>query len=179
MLKDNQKIRDAVHEAFREKCFYSGRPVSREEMVIDHVIPISEGGKDCIENYALTFADLNSGKHAKLDEALERMAWTVRKVYAPRVHDALKRKNIVSSKNKKDVIRIKKIKFKQFHARHKQPDYQQLLKKEDLVWSGDDGLRIVSASPAITEENQEAVMRKFRDCIAEITEWEIEYSIDL
>lgn len=40
----NPKVRKAVFEAYRKRCFFTGRPLAEEEMVIDHLVPKSRGG---------------------------------------------------------------------------------------------------------------------------------------
>jgi 5-methylcytosine-specific restriction endonuclease McrA len=80
----NPKVRKAVFKAYRKRCFFTGRPLTEDEMVIDHLVPKSRGGKDSFENFVLTFRDFNLGKSNKLDEELVRMKWSVITVYAPR-----------------------------------------------------------------------------------------------
>ena len=65
----NKILRKAIYEAFKGECFYSGRPLTMENMVIDHVFPVSKGGPDNIYNYVLCDSRLNQGKKAKVDEA--------------------------------------------------------------------------------------------------------------
>lgn len=82
---NNPLVRDAVYLAHKGKCFFTGRPVARDEMVIDHLVPVSRKGKDCFENYVLTFSDLNIGKSNKIDEnRIDRMKSIIELVYAPR-----------------------------------------------------------------------------------------------
>ena len=63
----NKKLRKAIYEAYKGKCFYSGRPLTLENMRIDHVIPRSKGGPDNIYNYVLCEEEINGIKSAKLD----------------------------------------------------------------------------------------------------------------
>lgn len=83
----NPHVRKAVYRAYKGQCFFTGRFVSEEEMVIDHLIAKSKGGEDSFENFVLTFKDLNLGKSNKRDDELERMKWAVKNVYAPRARN--------------------------------------------------------------------------------------------
>ena len=49
-------------------CQYSGKAVSKDEANIDHVIPISRGGKDSWTNMVVSSKDINSKKGNKLNE---------------------------------------------------------------------------------------------------------------
>lgn len=81
----NPLVRDAVYLAYKGKCFFTGRSVNRDEMVIDHLYPVSKGGIDSFNNYILTFRDLNTGKSNKIDsDRIHRMQSVVETVYAPR-----------------------------------------------------------------------------------------------
>jgi hypothetical protein len=82
----NRKLRDAIYDAFEGKCFYTGQPVKKEDMVIDHIRPKDKGGKDSIFNYALTSKRLNAQKNTKVDDGMiDRMLYIVKLVYAPKV----------------------------------------------------------------------------------------------
>jgi hypothetical protein len=134
----NPLIRDAVYLAYKGKCFFTGRPVAREEMVIDHLIPISKNGKDCFENYVLTFKDLNIGKSNKIDEdRIGRMKFIVELVYAPRakkIYEKLSRIKLLSKTNRKPTGLI-------------------LLRRKDLFWADDKEIEILSDSPLVNEKN--------------------------
>lgn len=81
----NPLVREAVFLAYKGCCFYTGRAVKREIMVIDHLHPVSKGGEDSFYNYVLTFQDFNLGKSNKTDsELLPRLQYAVDTVYAPR-----------------------------------------------------------------------------------------------
>lgn len=66
-------LRRAIFNAFDGKCFYTGRDVSFNEMEIDHIIPKSKGGKDCISNYVLTCNYINNKKKANIYESLMKI----------------------------------------------------------------------------------------------------------
>jgi len=97
-----------VYLAYKRKCFFTGRPVAREEMVIDHLIPVSKNGKDCFENYVLTFKDLNIGKSNKIDEnQIDGMKYIVELVYAPRakkIYEKLAGEDIEEAKHAKEKL---------------------------------------------------------------------------
>jgi len=82
----NPLLREAMLRAFRFRCFYTGRPVTREIMTIDHVVPKSRGGEDTVYNYVLTTREINKAKYNKTDdERTDGMLFIVKTVYAPRV----------------------------------------------------------------------------------------------
>ena len=69
MLKDvrkrkrksfTEKIREEVKEKFKGKCFYCGRKL--KEMHVDHLIPLSAGGRHTIKNFVLACAWCNVSK---------------------------------------------------------------------------------------------------------------------
>lgn len=82
----NSYLRNAIYGAFEGKCFYTGQPIKKKEMVIDHVLPKNKGGEDSIYNYVLTSKRLNAQKNAKLDESMiDRVLYIVKLIYAPKV----------------------------------------------------------------------------------------------
>lgn len=130
-------VRDAVYLAHKGKCFFTGRPVNRDEMVIDHLYPISKGGTDSFNNYVLTFHDLNLGKSNKVDsDRINRMQSVVNTVYAPRairIYEKLKK------------IRISK--------RGRKPKDLKLIRRLNLFWADDGEIEVLSNSPLVTEKN--------------------------
>ena len=65
-ISTNDKfLRIAIHRAFDGKCFYTGRLVSLSDMHIDHINPLSNGGKNCISNYVLSCSYINLKKNGK------------------------------------------------------------------------------------------------------------------
>lgn len=60
-------LRKSIYEAFDGRCFYTGRYLEFEEMHIDHIVPKSKGGKDCISNYVLCCSYINKLKSDKTD----------------------------------------------------------------------------------------------------------------
>jgi len=63
VIKINDPIlRRAIYEAFDGKCFYTGRGLHFTEIHIDHIVPKSKGGADCIENYVLSSSYINLKK---------------------------------------------------------------------------------------------------------------------
>ena len=45
------------------KCFYCGKPFySKKEMTIDHIVPLSDGGKDVLGNLILACVGCNARK---------------------------------------------------------------------------------------------------------------------
>lgn len=52
----------------KDTCVYSGKKLREEEMSIEHIKPLSKGGKNEWENVALAHRDINSKKSNKLPE---------------------------------------------------------------------------------------------------------------
>ena len=82
----DQNLRQAMYKVFKGKCFYTGQLVTLETMEIDHIIPKSKGGKDCISNYVLTNRPVNGYKRDKVNtEFAEGTVYYNSITYAPKV----------------------------------------------------------------------------------------------
>lgn len=57
-LADKFKIK--IYERDGNKCFYSGKEMTMEEATIEHLIPLSRGGKNNIDNLVLCFQEENT-----------------------------------------------------------------------------------------------------------------------
>ncbi len=72
----NNYLRKAMFKAFNGRCFYTGEKLTENEMIIDHVIPKSKGGKDSVYNYVITSQRINTKKNNKYNpELAERIPW--------------------------------------------------------------------------------------------------------
>ena len=60
-------VRQAVYKAFNGRCFYTSHPVPRENFVVEHIVPRSQGGPDNLYNFALTSPRINTLKGGLLD----------------------------------------------------------------------------------------------------------------
>jgi hypothetical protein len=139
-------VRKAIYHAYKGKCFYTCRLIKPDQMEIDHLIPVSKGGKNCFENYVLTCKDINLGKSNKCDDEILRMSWAVKNIYAPRAKRYYKEyKNKIDLKIKKDDFE-KKILIKQFKTRITPPEELKLLWEEDLIWVHDKQVRVLLPS---------------------------------
>lgn len=141
----NPHVRKAIYRAYKGQCFFTGRPVSEEDMAIDHLIPKSKGGEDSFENFVLTFHDLNSGKSNKLDNELERMRWTVREIYAPRAQKIFEK---ISNKIQYQVKiddELETISLRKFKTRISPPSNLNILKSKDLFWVEDNKILLLSS----------------------------------
>lgn len=84
ILISNSRLRHAVYAAHKGECFYTGRKIGFEDMDIDHIVPVLEGGKNCIENYVPISFSLNRRKGCKIDYLLvERMLYINKIYFAP------------------------------------------------------------------------------------------------
>lgn len=52
-------------------CAYCNEPVEPEKRHIDHVVPLSKGGADSVENLCVACADCNHRKHTKTVQVFE------------------------------------------------------------------------------------------------------------
>ena len=64
----DKKLRLSLYKVYNGRCFYTGRNLSIEDIHIDHILPRSKGGKDCIENYVLCCSDINILKNDTVDD---------------------------------------------------------------------------------------------------------------
>lgn len=64
----DKRLRLALYKVYNGKCFYTGRNLSIEDIHVDHILPKSKGGRDCIENYVLCCADINLAKNDIVEE---------------------------------------------------------------------------------------------------------------
>lgn len=82
----NKTLRAAMYAVHAGRCFYSGRHVNKGDMEIDHILPRSLGGEDCIENYVLTSKSLNVLKgDTVVAEMVDRMKYINKCCYTSRV----------------------------------------------------------------------------------------------
>ncbi len=150
----NPMVRKAVYKAFKGQCFFTGRPVSEGDMVIDHLVPKSKGGYDSFDNFVLTFKDLNLGKSNKYDGELERMRWTVKKVYAPKarkIYESLSTSAeiIVGNEYEENCKFI----LKQFKTCIRKPLNLHKIRTKDLLWVEDEKIEILSESSSINDKD--------------------------
>lgn len=62
----NTYLRRALYKAFNGRCFYTGQQLKFKEMHIDHILPRSKGGSDCIANYVISSPSFNKRKKDKV-----------------------------------------------------------------------------------------------------------------
>ncbi|MEM4702878.1 MAG: HNH endonuclease domain-containing protein [Candidatus Pacearchaeota archaeon] len=83
-------LREAIYRAFKGRDYYTGEPITREDMVIDHIVPRCYGGLDNVYNYVLTSKRVNSTKSDKFDpDAVFGVLYIVSTRYAKRVLDIM------------------------------------------------------------------------------------------
>lgn len=98
----DKNLRDIMHNVFGGKCFWTGRKITKEEMVIDHVLPQLLGGKDSIYNYVITTQSINSKKATKVGDEIERILYIVKLCYAEKVKEKLE--NRIEPKKQKTQV---------------------------------------------------------------------------
>jgi DNA-binding XRE family transcriptional regulator len=64
---NNRELRKCIYVAHSKKCFYTGVLLNENEFDIDHILPVSLGGKDNISNYVLSSIKANRRKSNKYD----------------------------------------------------------------------------------------------------------------
>lgn len=64
--------RDIVYENGHGICAICGRPVMKNNFTIDHIIPLSRGGKNKISNYQIACSDCNRLKGGRMDNELTK-----------------------------------------------------------------------------------------------------------
>tara|TARA_R110002110_G_scaffold82712_3_gene215117 strand:+ start:4772 stop:5248 length:477 start_codon:yes stop_codon:yes gene_type:complete len=55
----SQEFKQKLFERDGDKCFYSGKEMTPEEATIEHLIPLSKGGKNNIDNLVLCLEEEN------------------------------------------------------------------------------------------------------------------------
>jgi hypothetical protein len=79
------RVRRAIHRAHLGRDFYTQAPLPIEDMTLDHVIPLSKGGRDNLFNLVPTSGSLNMLKGDKVDAvALVSMLAIIRLYFGPR-----------------------------------------------------------------------------------------------
>lgn len=132
----NKTLRRAIYDVFGGIDFYSKRPISFEDMVIDHVIPQSLGGPDHIFNYVPSTQDINGKKSNKVDiEGLVPLLYIIKIHFAPKV---VKRFNSLSrskQQTKKEPKQIKQQPEPQRYIDFKEPKTieQQRAYRQEVV----------------------------------------------
>lgn len=62
-----KSTREVVYENGKGVCAICGRPVGINEFTIDHIVPLSRGGKNEISNYQIACNDCNQLKSSRMD----------------------------------------------------------------------------------------------------------------
>lgn len=79
-------LRTSVYEGHKGICFYTGRFVNVSEASVDHILPKTKNGENCIANYVLTTQSINLTKSNNVDESqIERMRYINIVAFAPLV----------------------------------------------------------------------------------------------
>lgn len=61
-------LRKVMYQVYDGKCFYTGVNLLFDEIHIDHINPVINGGNNCIENYVLCSQYINLKKNGKKDD---------------------------------------------------------------------------------------------------------------
>lgn len=68
----NGRLRFTVFVRDHFRCVYCGTTAVNTTLQLDHVIPVSRGGKDDLENLVTACLDCNIGKKAKIIKLMKR-----------------------------------------------------------------------------------------------------------
>ena len=80
MNKD--KLWQAILERDNHRCIYCG---STEDLQMDHIIPVSKGGRDTITNVAVACATCN---HKKFNKTVEEVGFTLPSYLDPNMRES-------------------------------------------------------------------------------------------
>lgn len=168
-------VRKAIYTAYKGQCFFTGRIISEQEMVIDHLIPRSKGGEDVFENFVLTYKDLNLGKSCKLDDELKRMQWTVKNVFAPRAQKIFEKMNKNIQLRVGDEEEVKVITLKKFKTKVSPPSDLAAIKNKDLFWVKDHKITVLTSLVESTDLDPYEIDRNIEICTKSATDNECDY----
>jgi hypothetical protein len=123
--KDKVKIFIRLYMEQNGQSFATGNPVNLNRLVVDHVIPLSAGGKNSVENMVLIENNINYWKKAIPSQA--DMAQSLRKKIGLAVPEpTLNRYALaLANKNESEAARIKKDILTQHKAQARTLDRQQ------------------------------------------------------
>lgn len=65
-MKREKTQKEKLWEESTGHCIYCGRPVSLEDMEIDHIVPLSAGGENCYDNKVCSCPACNANKGSTL-----------------------------------------------------------------------------------------------------------------
>ena len=87
-MKREKKQREKLWDEATGHCIYCGRPVKLEEMEVDHILPLSQGGENVYENKVCSCPACNAAKAGLLlDDFLDsHMGSRQRKRFSNRVN---------------------------------------------------------------------------------------------
>ena len=92
-------FRECLIKAHKYKCFYTNRDITIQNMDIDHIIPVSKGGLDVIENLVPCHYSINRKKSNKFNDSLhERMIFINKTCFVYKFNDLYDYKFIVNNK---------------------------------------------------------------------------------
>jgi hypothetical protein len=76
------KVRMAIYAAHEGKCFYSGQELKNDHFHIDHILPVSRGGQNRLDNLVPCEPSINLSKLANYDDnwVKEKMALASQKI---------------------------------------------------------------------------------------------------
>lgn len=86
-MKREQNQREKLWEEATGHCIYCGRPVKMEEMEIDHIVPLCQGGDNSFENKVCSCPRCNAAKAGMLleDYVEKHMTASQRKRFSNRI----------------------------------------------------------------------------------------------
>jgi hypothetical protein len=144
-LINDPLVREAIYYAHRGRCFFTGRPVPKDEMTIDHLVPVAKGGENRLENYVLTTRKINLDKRDRLySSEIERMKYIVKVAFFPRASRQLATlKGGISN----------------CRSKGRRPTGLRCVGYKNRFWANDKGIIILTNSPLVNEDNLREILR--------------------
>ena len=95
--EERKKLVERLWSIQQGKCFISGKEIDftlhKGQLDIDHVIPLTNGGKDDESNFALTFSSANRSKQGA-DLNLARINWQFKELNEKLQHEENRNPNL-------------------------------------------------------------------------------------
>lgn len=130
------KLQEVLIDAQHGQCFYCHKPLkedAKNRTEVDHFIPWSKYSIDTVHNFVLADHSCNNKKRDYLAEEKFYKQWLARnKIYGKTIEAESKTLGFINNQQRSETI--------------SQWAYQLAVEYEDLVWSPDEGLRIIEPS---------------------------------
>ncbi len=114
-------FRKVLYIAYGGKCFYTDEPLNKNDFHVDHILPISKGGKDSVANCVPTIPEYNLQKGNKVLKGIDNIQKYVLDFYSDTVielfNDIKTAKMMKSKHNRVTMQGLKKSVMKELDSR--------------------------------------------------------------